>query len=316
MVKMARTAGLALALCLIAVAPAHAAFIPDLKIDLAPAAPSASPALAATIAQAPTDAPIERFTLTLPPGFAPAGAPGAASCDVAAVPIGACGLDTRIGIFLGRVGSVPVDGPIHKTGPDSFAFFVSVLGGAVGQTVQGSLVPRRNGALDVRIGELPALPLTTLAIGFGGGELSLIRTPAQCGNYMLDGKFTSRGGELALDRTLMAISGCPGVPTVRVSNIRVTERRFKSGGSAYGTRTMIAWWASRASDHTDLQIERRKSGTWRLVGVLVGSGNAGENFLRWDGRVGRRTLEPGRYGVRIQPAGSEPAQRVRFRIVR
>jgi hypothetical protein len=219
-------------------------------------------------------------------------------------------------MFFGRFGAVPFEGSIHKTGPDTFAFFVSVLGGAVGQTVQGSVVRRASGALDIRIDQLPALPITTLAIGFGGGALSPIRAPEQCGNYTIDGKFTSRAGELAIDRMLMPISGCTGTPTVRVANVRLTKKRFESGGSTYGTRAMIAWWASHAVDHTDVLIERRRRGSWRLVGTLSGTGNAGENLLRWDGRVNNRRLRPGRYRVRIQPAGSDPAERVRFRIVR
>ena len=316
MVKMARTAGLSLALCLVAAAPAHAAFLPDLRVDLAPATAGASPPLRATITHRATDTPIERFTLNLPAGFTPAGAPGAASCALAALRAGTCAADTRIGTFIGYLGAAPFGGPIHKTSGDTFAFFVSVLGGAVGQTVQGSVVQRANGALDIRIDQLPALPITTLALGFGGGALSPIRAPEQCGNYTIDGKFTSRTGELAIDRMLMPISGCTGTPTVLVTNVRLSKKRFESGGSTYATRAMIAWWASHAVDHTDVLIERRRRGSWRLVGTLTGTGNAGENLLRWDGRVNNRRLKPGRYRVGIQPAGSHPAKRVRFRIVR
>ena len=50
--------------------------------------------------------------------------------------------------------------------------------------------------------------------------------------------------------------------------------------------------------------------------MLVGAANAGENVLRWDGRLKGRELKPGSYGLRIQPAGSAPAKLVRFRIVR
>jgi hypothetical protein len=316
MVKMARIAGLAAALCFVTAAPAHAAFSPDLTVGLAPATAAGSPELTATVVQPATDTAIERFTLTLPAGFSAAGAPAASACTLALVRAGTCPPATQIGLFAVQVGaSAPATGTIHKTGANSFGLFVSALGGAVSQTVEGSLVQRASGALDLKLDQLPALPLTGLALRLWGGQWSLIRTPGECGNYTLDGKFTSRLGEFAIDRTLMAISGCAGAPTVTVANARLSDTRFKAGGSVYGTRTTIEWWASQAADHTTLRIERRVDGTWRAVGGLVANGNAGDNFVRWDGRVRNRILKPGRYALRIQPAGSAPAQRVRFRIV-
>jgi hypothetical protein len=316
MVKMARIAGLTAALCFVTAAPAHAAFSPDLTVGLTPATAAGSPELVATVTQPATDTAIERFTLTLPAGFSAAGAPAASSCAPALVPAGACPPATLIGLFAVWVGGgAPVTGGIHKTGPNTFGLYVSVLGGAVSQTVEGTLVPRANGALDLRLDQLPALPLTSLGLRFWDGYWSMIRTPSRCGKYTLDGKFTSRLGELALDRTVTVISGCTGAPTVTVANARLSDTRFKAGGSVYGTRTTIAWRASQAVDHTDLRIERRVDGTWRGVGVLVANGNAGDNFVRWDGRVRNRVLRPGRYAVRIQPAGSAPAKRVPFRIV-
>jgi hypothetical protein len=182
--------------------------------------------------------------------------------------------------------------------------------------VEGTLNPRPNGSLDVKLDRLPALPMSTLTMRLWGNGLSLIRTPDACGSYTIDGKFTSRRGELAIDRTVMPIAGCAGVPAVQVANVRFSANRFRAGGSASGTRTIIAWWASKAVDHTDLRIERRVHGAWRVLGVLVATGNPGDNFVRWDGRLRNRTLKPGPYGVRVQPAGSEPAKLERFRIVR
>jgi len=317
MVKMARIAGLAAALCFVTAAPAHAAFSPELTVGLTPATAAGSPELTATVAQPATDTAIERFTLTLPAGFSSAGAPAAASCTLSLLRTGACPPATQIGLFAVWVGaSAPVTGTIHKTATNTFGLFVSLLGGAVSQTVEGSLVQRANGALDLKLDQLPALPLASLGLRFWGGEWSLIRTPGQCGTYPLDGKFTSRLGEFAIDRTLTAIRGCAAAPAVAVANARLSDTRFKAGGSVYGTRTTIAWWASQAVDHTNLRIERRVDGKWRRVGVLVANGNAGDNFVRWDGRVRNRTLKPGRYALRIQPAGSSPAKRVRFRVVR
>lgn len=317
MVRMARIAGLAIALCAVTAAPAQAAFFPDLAVGLAPATAGGTPTLATAIAQPATDTPIERFTLTLPPGFSATGAPGAASCAVASLGAGTCPSAARIGAFRGRLGtSVPLAGSIYKTGPTTFGFVVSVLDGAVSQTVHGSLRQRASGALDLQFGELPALPLTQLQLAFSDGPLSLVRAPDQCGAYTIDGKFTSRSGEFAIDRQTMAIRGCDGVPSVLVANVRMTERRFEAGGSVYGTRTMIAWWASEQVDQTNVRIERRVDGLWRRVGTLVATGWKGDNFVRWDGRLKGRELKPGRYAVRVQPAGSVAADRVRFRIIR
>lgn len=317
MVRMARIAGLAIALCAVTTAPAHAAFFPDLTVGLAPVTAGGTPTLAAAIAQPATDTPIERFTLTLPAGFSATGAPGASSCAATALASGTCSAGTRIGTFRFRLGTdVPLAGGIYKTSPTTFGFLVSFLDGAVSQTVQGSLSSRASGALDIKLDQLPALPLTQLQLAFSEGPLSLVRAPDQCGAYTLDGKFTSRSGELAIDRTTMAIRGCEGVPAVMVADVRMTERRFEAGGSVYGTRTMIAWWASEGVDHTDLRIERRVDGVWRHVGTLIATGWKGNNFVRWDGRLNGRELKPGRYGVRIQPAGSDAAERLRFRIVR
>lgn len=317
MVKAARAPLLALALCLVAATPAHAAFFPNLTIGLSSGTAAGTPALTATIAQPATDTPIERFTLTLPAGFSTAGAPAAATCTVQAIRAGACSTATRIGAFDGRWGSgAAFRGTMHKTGPNSFALLVSFLGGAVNQVVEGTLVRRANGASDLRLDRLPALPIAGLTLRFAGGPLSLIRTPASCGTYTVDGKFTSRLGELAIDRTLMPIEGCAGMPVVQVANVRLSETRFRAGGSMYDSRTIVAWWASEAVEHTDVRIERRVRGAWRLLGVLVATGNAGDNRVRWDGRLRGRALKPGRYGLRIQPAGSAPAKLVRFRVVR
>jgi hypothetical protein len=297
-------------------APARAAFFPGLTVGLAPATAGGTPALAASISQAATDTPIERFTLTLPTGFALTGSPGASVCGPVTLRVGACPPQTRIGTYLGKLGGkVPLAGGIYKTGPATFGFSVSVLGGAVSQVVGGVITQRANGALDLKVDRLPALPLTQLQLGFYGGQRSLVRAPKQCGAYSIDGKFTSRTGDLAIDRATFAIRGCAGVPAVLVANVRMTARRFASGGSIYGARTVIAWWASQAVDHTDVRIERRVDGRWRKAGVLVASGNAGENFVHWDGRLRGRKLAPGRYAVRIKPDGSAPARRLRFRIV-
>jgi hypothetical protein len=316
MVQMARMAGLVATLMLLMAAPAHA-FFPDLSVQLSPASVDKSAALTATISQPGADTPIERFTLTLPSGFTARDAPGATACDAGLLAANGCPVETQIGTFMGVLnGTVPLDGTINKTGDDSFGMYVSLLGGAVSQVVDGALVRRENGTIDLKFDELPALPITSLVLSFSSGARSLVHTPARCGAYTVDGKFTSRRGEFAIDRTEIPIGGCTDVPVISPENVRFSDRRFKAGGSPYEGRTIIAWWLPVAVDHTNLRIQRRVSGSWRKAGKIVGTGNVGDNRLRWDGRVRGRKLEPGRYAIRVQAAGSNPGPRVRFRILR
>jgi hypothetical protein len=316
MVQMARTAGLVTALFLVTAAPAGA-FVPDLSVELSPPSVGKSPALTATISQPATDTPIERFTLTIPAGFTAATAPGAAACGSAQLTTNTCDENTQVGDFAGHLSSsVPLDGTINKTGDETFGMYVSILGGAVSQVVRGSLVSRDDGTLDLMFDELPALSITDLVLRFAGGDRSLIHTPARCGDYTLDGKFTSRRGEFAIDRSAIEIGGCANVPIIRAENVRFSDRRFRAGGSPYSGRTIIAWWLPQAVDRTNVLILRRADGRWRKIGRLVGTGNAGDNSLRWDGRLHGDKLEPGRYAVRIKPTGSNAGPRVGFRILR
>ena len=303
MVPLARIIGLAFALSLTTAAPAAAAFAPDLTLSLDPPTASSQPGLTATFTQSAMDSPVERFTLTLPAGFEAAGAPAAPLAGV-------------IGTVRAQMGEgAEFAGTIHKVSADRFQATITGLGGAIEQDVQGALVRRANGSLDLRFDGLPALPFTSLAFSFAGGGLSLIRVPATCGEHPVTGKFTSRAGELALDLTRITVTGCSGIPAVQVANVRMSDTSFRAGGSRLGYRTIIAWWAARGVDHTNVRIERRVRGRWRTLGVLVGTGSAGDNSLRWDGRLRGRALRPGGYGLRIQPAGSAPSKIARFRIL-
>ena len=308
--SVARITGLAAALCLLVAAPASAAFAPDLSLSLDPPTASSQPALTATYTQPAVESPVQRFTLNLGAGFDLAGAPAAQACSDEALKASSCPASSVIGTVEAQIGPAGFSGVIHKLTANRFAASVIGLGGSVQQEIAGSIEKRSDGSVDLRLDQLPALPLTSLTFRFEGGGLSLVRTPSSCGTYAIDGKFTSRARELALDRTSVAITGCSGVPAVQVQNVRLNRTSFRVG--AY--RTIIAWWAARGVDHTNVRIERRVHGRWRVLGVLVGPGNAGENRLRWDGRLRGRALRPGGYGVRIQPAGSAPSKITRFRI--
>jgi hypothetical protein len=308
---------LACALCLAAAAPAHAAFAPDLTIGVEPATAGASPSLTAAIDAPLAGGPIERFTLELPPGFTATGAPGASSCRLGELRAQACPADTAVGGFVGRAGPAGFAGVIHKTGPISFGLFLSLLGGSVGQVVEGTVVPRPDGSIELRFPDMPAVSITSLVLNLQGGPRSFVRVPAECGSYMIDGKFTSRAGELAIDRTTLPVTGCAGLAAVTVADVRMSRRAFRAPRTRRGRlRTIIAWHASRAVDHTNVRIERRRHGRWRVARVLVAAGRAGENTIRWDGRVKGRALRAGRYGVRVHPAGSAPAKLLRFRVRR
>lgn len=307
----------ALALCLVGAAPAHAAFAPDLTVTLDPPTVNSVPAITMVIAHDVTAAPIKRFTLALPAGFTPAGAPGAVPCPRASVQAGDCPGSSRVGAFAGELsGPGRFAGTIHKTGAGGFALHLSTLGGSVSQLVVGALEQRPDGSLDLRLQQLPALAIKTLAMRLDGGSRALVRTPENCASYTVDGLFTSRLGELAIDRSSIALAGCIGVPAVTVENIRFKRKRFRVGFNRRSRGTILAWWASRAADHTKVRIERRKRGRWRRLGALVGPADVGDNRVRWDGYIRGRALKPGRYALRVHPAGSAPSKRVRFKIRR
>lgn len=309
-----RTSLLALCLLLAAMAvPARADFVPSLDLNVDPPTAGAPAALTATIAQPPLDTAVERFTLSLPKGFQIHGAPAASNCPIASVRLLTCPAASQIGTVNAVIGvRVGFSGTIHKGASDRFVLIVSGLGGAIKQAVGGSIAKRSDGALDLTLDQLPALALSSLTLNFDGGDKAIVANPDKCGSYTIDGKFTSRLDELALARTMLDITGCEGVPAIGVTNLRMSRERFR-----IGRQTIIAWSATRAADHTDVRIERKVKRKWKVVGVLVATAKAGENVLRWGGLVNDRPLKPGRYALRIQPAGSAPAKpALPFRILR
>lgn len=294
----------ACALALWAAAHAHADFVPSLQVGLDPPTAAMPAALTTTIAQPPLDTAVERFTLALPAGFTALAAPEASACSLPAIRAASCPAASQIGTVNALVGAaVGFSGTIHKASADKFVLIVSGINGSIKQVVAGSVAKRADGSLDLTLDNLPALALSSLTLSFDGAGRSLVRTPEKCGSYAIDGKFTSRHDELALARTMVDITGCSGVPAIGVTNLRMSRNRFK-----VGRQTIIAWSATRAADHTDVRVERRVKGRWKVVGVLVATAKAGENVLRWGGLVGERPLKPGRYVLRIQPAGSAPAK--------
>lgn len=310
--KRTRVGVLALGAALLAApASAHADFAPELRVALDPPHASSTSALTATVTHPAQDTAIQRFTLNLPAGFTGVGAPGATACPLASVFAFSCPASSRIGGVEAVVGStIAFSGPIHKTSAGHFAVFLSGLGGAISQVVSGSMSGRSDSSIDLKLDQLPALGLSRLSIHLHGGSRALFRTPPQCGYHTIDGKFTSRQGDLALARTIVEITGCAGAPTVRVSNVRLGKKRFH----ARGFKTVVRWTASQAAERTTLHFTRRRGKRWRNAGKLVGMAREGENLLRWDGTLRGRKLRRGAYRLRIQPQGSSRSAPVRFRV--
>jgi hypothetical protein len=291
--------------------PAQAAFAPELSVGVTPATPAAAPAITATVSQPAGATPVQRFTLSLPAGFTTLGAPAAGVCPLRSLLALHCPAASRIGTLDAVIGgSVAFSGAIHKAGPTRFGVVAGGLGGAVKQAIGGAVRGRADGSLDLTLDQLPALAFTRLTVQLDGGGRSLFGTPARCGAYPLDGKFTSRRGEMALARTIVRVLGCPGTPVVAVSDVRLSRVRLRPG---FGT--VLRWTASQAADHTLVRVERRAKGRWRAAGGLVAEARAGENVLRWDGAVDGRRLEPAGYALRVQPAESAPSARIPFRVV-
>jgi multidrug resistance efflux pump len=89
--------------------------------------------------------------------------------------------------------------------------------------------------------------------------------------------------------------------------LKMSPRRFavsRSRSAARGRRgrgptgSTITWLMNEKASVT-LAVQRISRGRHVAVMTLKRTGIRGENTVRFSGRVGRRTLRPGRYRVRI-----------------
>jgi len=121
------------------------------------------------------------------------------------------------------------------------------------------------------------------------------------------------GGDAPLDTQAPLIGGFRATPSLFAPARAATP---VSAGVARGTR--FRYTLSEAARVT-VRIQRRRPGRRYVgVGTLRRTGAKGANRIRFTGRIGRRTLKPGRYRALISATdaagNSSPRSRASFRI--
>jgi hypothetical protein len=108
---------------------------------------------------------------------------------------------------------------------------------------------------------------------------------------------------------------------LRLTRLRMSPRRFAVAHNRRAVRrrrghrpdgTAITFLLSRPAT-VNLTVQRIRGTRAVPVATLVRRGIAGENIVRFSGRIGRRVLRPGRYRMRV--SARAPAQRTRARTI-
>ena len=301
---------------LAAPAAAQAAYAPHMELTLDPATPLAAPAITSTITQASGETATRKFTLSTPAEFGPNPATNLTSCSTADEQARSCPESSRLGSASAESNGVALSGPVNlstETGGIRMLVFLSGLNGLVQQKLVGQVALRQGGGFDTVFDNLPDMQVQRITLSLLGGDRSLIQNPRACGTYTATAAWDSQQGEHVGQELPIAIAGCsggtgggaggdgddagngggsaeagdPGAPVIsRVS----APRRIR-----IGRMVTLRWRVSEATSRTRIAVERRVGRRWRRAGTLRGRGAAGTNRLRFDGRVGRRALRPGRY---------------------
>lgn len=282
---------------------AHAAFAPQMSVDLNPPVAGQVPEVRAHISQTGAEPALRRFTLRFPPGFVVNRSLTAPACTTADAAARTCPDATRIGHLESSLG----DGPLYLT--DAGRHAVALAGLLAGNDVRGAFRPGLGDSLDVSLDGLPTVPLASLTVVLDGGDKGLVRTAPDCGMWMVTGNFTSWLGDFALAQAPLSVSQCVSDP-VTISALRLSRRTLRSGA---GMR--IRWRLSRAASGTRVYVERGVANGWDRVGSLLGGGDRGENVLVFDGHVRGRSLQPGRYRVVLVPRGGASGAGAGFTVV-
>jgi hypothetical protein len=113
-----------------------------------------------------------------------------------------------------------------------------------------------------------------------------------------------------------------GATKLTLARVKLTPRTFRAarrGPGVIAARATGSTLRFRLSEPARLRLTVRR-GKHRVRGALKTAGRPGANGLRLTGRIGRHSLRPGRYTLRIEArsvTGSERASaRVKFRIER
>jgi hypothetical protein len=301
-------------------ASASSAYAPSLAVSLDPAKPERAPALTVRVVQASEDTPSRTIRIGLPDGFGANRSTQVVTCAESEESAGTCPDASRLGTATAETAVGNLSGGVHLASSATATRIVVFLRdstGIVTQKLVGTVQARPDGGLDLVLGDLPQVTITSLVLDLAGGGRSLFENPAACGRYTFTAEFLSHAGEIAEDRAPpVAISGCSSLP--RITRIHVRPRRFHAVREAADRRrpghaTRLSWIASETTGGTKVRVHRRKRGRWRRVGAVLASGEEGKNVFRFEGRLRGSALKPGRYRFVLVTRDSD-GQRSRARI--
>ena len=293
---MRRLAVLALAAAglVVPAAAAHAAYAPALEVRVDPATPDTASALTATLRQAPGESANRDEVVRFPPafrfnpGFSVNGCTAAQEADAAcpdASRIGLATADTELGAFSGA---------IHLTQDFRFLIFLRGFGGLVQQKIDGYFRMGADGWIESVIEGLPQVRSTVAQVRMDAGARSLMLTPAECGQYPVDGRFTSHQGETATSRATVTIAGCER-PAIAALRARARRGRIDA-----------AWTLTSAAARTEVVLERRVWTRpwvrWTRVRASARTAAAGPARTVLSGPRGAR-LRAGRYRMTLTAYG-------------
>jgi hypothetical protein len=291
---------LAGALTVMAAAPACAAYAPHLEATLDPSTPGAASALVLTLRQAPGEGANRTEVLRYPPAFrfnpdfavpgCPADREAASDCPESSR-IGDVSADTELGSF---------SGPLFLTDDFRFVIFLHGFGGLVTQKVEGVFRVASDGYVETVLDGLPPVRSTFAQVRLQAGSRSLLLTPAHCGTYTLEGRFTSHDDETFVSRAPVEIGGCRATPAV-------TQLRARAASGRIALSWVLASGGEGAAVDLDRRVATRPWVRWRRVRSLAASASSGSNRAVLAGPGGRR-LTPGRYRVTLttRAAGGAP----------
>lgn len=305
-------------------ATAQAGFAPTLRVELNPPVGGQVPEVVATVTQMPGEPALRRFTLRFPAGFMVNRSLNVAPCEQTDFLAESCQATSRIGRINATVpGLGRLTGPLVLTPPGGYSATIAGVLTAPGlplRPIRGAFRAGLGDSLDVSLDGLPTVPVESLSIVLDGGDTGLVRTPRDCGVWNVMGNFTSWPGDFAVAETAVPVKQCAG-DAVTISAVRASARWFRPARSEAdlsrrGYGTLLHWRLSRTAGATRIHVERRAAAGWKRLGSVVGTGNQGDNFLVFDGRLHGRRLRPGSYRFVLVTRDTAGAAGLGFTILR
>jgi hypothetical protein len=302
-----------------AAGPAHGAYAPKLRVEVAPATPATPASLVSSFSQTPGESSNRTIRVRFPPTFTFNPGFTVAGCTADEEASGSCPEASRIGEATVESELGTFTGPVHFASDYRLLVYLRSLG-LIEQKIVVVLTVLQDGSIETVLDNLADVRVTSSRIALEGGSRSLFLTPASCGPQIVEGRFTSHAGEEARSDSRVEIAGCDTAPEIRDAIVAPARARR-------GTPRRLSWGLSQAGSTTDIRIERmRRTGPrgswqrWRRVLSASGTALGGENELRLHSIPGWRALAAGTYRAVIEPRSARgrvtDSRAVGFRIIK